>query len=223
MAVANPTQKVTYKTPAGVPASSAVLTLASAPTVGSLLIGYIVCWQSPNSNTPAGWTLLDTLTQTDVCIRTFTKISNGTETSTTLSMNSSDFWTAAIMEWPKTVVNAVEQHNLVSNATATALTSTAIIPTTLNDVILAICGISTGVVTNPTQTLAIGAGYTLGASLVPDYNSSCFGWLANTTTDTSTAQSVAFTSNFSVNMIINNISLKLAAAVAKNGMLAFFK
>lgn len=187
----------------------------SAPTSGNYLVGYIACWGTPNSILPAGFTQLDQLSSTaggDVSLRTFYKVSNGAETSTTVAMNTSDYFSAAIMEFSG--VAAVESHNTnkVSAGTPTTLANTTLTPANLNDMVLSIiCG-NVGVVGSAGLALTVPAGYTRQQHALSDYNASAIATKNALTTDTTTAQGTTWTTSFGEDMVASLILLRPTAA-----------
>lgn len=188
-------QSANYAT-VGASGSSGNAVLGAAPTPGNYLVGAYVNWSNLSGTIPTGWTLLDAYNTTGggvVQIKTFYRVAQSGDSATIPAvMSASDDWCFMVAEYSG--VGGIESYANHSQAaeSAATLTTAAVVPSHLSDMVIAIFGHTRGSVDGYTPQ-AIGSGWTADQQPNPRYNAGLMGHRNSLTTDTTTAVSAVIT------------------------------
>ncbi len=164
-------QSAKYQNASGsVPSSTGTVTLSAGPTVGNILIAAVSVWNSPGVVTPSGFAFLGKVEITDTELDLYYRIvESGDGTSYTITMNSSDYFSAVMMEISGAVLTGA-QFNTGSASASTTMTTGSVTPSITGGLALAFRAQNTGVVANASYAPTTPTGYSLVQNAAASYN-----------------------------------------------------
>ena len=178
--------------------STVVITLGTSPTPGDVLVAFTSYSQYSVTRTltapDSSWTKVDDATYSyDSMSVWWHKVVAGDGTTYTFTISGSAEWRSGVMYELSGVDTAtpINQHSIVTSASATSIATTGITPTVLNTMALAAADTDVGASGSLTSTVS--SGWTMNQSAIPSYHTTFACERNSLTTDTTTSITTTFT------------------------------